>query len=116
MLVYAIVAVAVAAVFSLIMAFLALRGRGAPWVVSLLTLLTGGAGTWLVYQQVMGGEDKVMMPMGILAAALVALLLLLVSKLRGVAPSKALALLHTALWIGGAALLGTMIFIHNLTY
>lgn len=110
MLVYAIIAIAIAAIFSLVIAFIALRGKSVPWVISLLQLLAGGGGLWLVYNQVMGGEDKVMLPFGVLAVALLAALIVMFRQ------SKGLALLNTVLWLLGGGLLIAMVFIHNLTY
>ncbi len=116
MLVYALILLAIAGLISLVVAFSALRGQAASWIMSLLQLVTGGAGLWIVLQSVMGGEDKVTLPFAVLAIAFIAGLYMALSQLRGGSASRGVALVHTGLWIIGVGLLGAMMFIHNLTY
>ena len=115
MLVYALILFAVAAIIGLIMAGCIFRGRTAPWLLSLLHLGFGGAALVLVYQTFAGGEERIMTALAVLIAAAVLGLYLALQHLRGVVAPKTVVLLHFLVGVAGVGLLGTMVYIHNLT-
>ncbi len=116
MLVYALILFAVAALIGLIMAASVLRGRLAPWFLSLLHLVLGASGLFLVYQTFAGGEERIMTAFALLVTAAVLGLYLALQHVRGVVASKAVVFLHFLLGAAGVGLLGTMVYIHNLTF
>ena len=116
MLVYAIILLGVAALVGLVMAVSVLRGKLAPWVLSLLHLALGGAALFLVFQSLMGGESRVMLPFAVLGVAALGGLYLASIHLKKRAAPKGVVLVHAGLGAVGFALLVTMVYIHNLTF
>jgi hypothetical protein len=111
MLVYAVIVFAVAALGGLIMAMSVLRGRLAPWALSLIHAGLGAAGLILVILAVVGGAGS---------NATIALVILLVAALggfflasfhlRGKVGPKPVVLIHASVAVIGFLLLAGTAF------
>lgn len=115
MLVYAIIIFAIAALGGLILAFSVLRGKSAPWALSLLHGGLGAVGLILVLLTVMNGEGRVILPLVFLAIAAFGGLYLAMMHVRRQTPPKLMVVVHAGAALAGFALLISMVYIHNLT-
>ena len=115
MLVYAIIFFAVAALGGLVLASSVLRGKFAPWALSLLHAVLGAAGLFLVLKTVLEGEERIVTAFGILVIAALAGFYLAFKHLKQQIPPKGLVILHAGVGVAGFALLVSMVYIHNLT-
>ncbi len=111
MLVYAVIVFAVAALGGLVLASSVLRGKFAPWGLSLLHAALGATGLILVLLAVVKGSE------GAIAAALIILLVaalggfyLASMHLRKSIPPKGVVVIHAALAVTGFVILAGRVF------
>ena len=115
MLVYAIIFFAVAALGGLVLASSVLRGKFAPWALSLLHAVLGAAGLILVLKTLMEGEERIFTAFVILVITALGGFYLAFKHLKQQIPPKGLVILHAGAAVAGFALLVSMVYIHNLT-
>lgn len=96
MLIQSIVIFAIAAIGGLILATHVLRGRFAPWALSLLHALLGAAGLVLLIVTVLQGHagDRLLAALGLLVLAALGGFFLASFHLRRKLPPKAVVLVH----------------------
>ena len=107
MLLYALIVFAIAAVGGLVLASSVLRGKLAPWAISILHALLGATGVVILLLQVVQGSagGRVVGALGILvAAALGGFYLASLHARKTVAP-KAVVLMHAGLAVVGVLVL-----------
>ena len=112
MLSFAVIVFAIAAVGGLILALHVLRGRFAPWYLSILHALLGAVGLILVLLAVVGDEGSSLI-LGALLTLVVAALggfFLASFHARKTLPPKPIVILHAFLAIVGFGLLVTGVF------
>ncbi len=118
MLVYAILVFLVSAVGGVFMAYRILNGEFAPWAVSLLHLVLGGAGLVLVLLAVMAGEGGFLgqLTFATLLVAALGGFWLAVVHLRKRVASSGLVILHACVAIAGVMMLvGTAFLFAEMT-
>jgi hypothetical protein len=111
MLMYALIVFAIAAVGGLVLASSVLRGKLAPWAVSILHALLGATGLVLLLWQVVQGSTggRVLGALGLLvAAALGGFYLAALHGRKTVAP-KMVVVLHAGLAVVGVLVLVTAV-------
>jgi hypothetical protein len=103
---------AIAAVGGLILALHVLRGKFAPWLLSILHALLGAAGLVLVLLAVVGDEGGSLILGSLLTLVVAALggFFLASFHVRKTLPPKAIVVLHALLAIVGFGLLVTGVF------
>jgi len=115
MLVYAIIIFAIAALGGLVLASSVLRGKFAPWALSLLHAGLGAAGLVLMAMTIMNGEDRIMTAFGVLVVAALGGFYLAFKHLKQEIAPKGIVVIHAGAAVAGFALLVSMVYIHNLT-
>ena len=111
MLVYAVIVFAIAALGGLVMAASVLRGRLAPWALSLLHAGLGAAGLILVLLAVLAGAaQNATIALVILAIAALGGFFLASFHLRGTPGPKPVVLIHASVAVIGFLLLTATAF------
>lgn len=103
MLTYALIVFAVAAVGGLILASSVLRGRLAPWVLSVVHALLGATGLVLLIVTVLQGATagRVTAALGLLVVAALGGFYLASIHLRGKVAPKAVVFIHAGVAVAG---------------
>lgn len=103
MLNYAVLIFAIAALGGLVLAAHVLRGKFAPWVVSVLHAALGAAGIVTLLLGVLQGHDaqRVLAALGLLLLAALGGFFLASFHVRRKLPPKAVVLLHAGLAVAG---------------
>ncbi len=103
MLIYALVIFAVAAVGGLILAASVLRGKLAPWALSVLHALLGATGLVLLILTVLqgAGAGRLLAALGLLVVAALGGFYLASIHLRGKVAPKGIVFLHAGLAVVG---------------
>jgi hypothetical protein len=114
MLAYAIVLLAITAVGGLVLASYVLRGKLAPWMLSLLHAGLGAGGLILALLTILNGESRVLLPFVILTVAALLGFYLASHHLKQKLPSNAVVIVHAGVAVLGFLALVSMVFIHNL--
>jgi len=111
MLNYALIVFAVAAVGGLILAASVLRGRLAPWALSLVHAGLGAVGLILTVVAVLGGAGGVVpIALGVLVVAALGGFYLASVHLRGTPGPKAVVVIHALAAVTGVVLLAGAAF------
>ncbi len=110
MLVTALVCFLVAALGGLALASFVLRGRLAPWALSLLHAALGAAGLVLVILAVLNGADAARIALVVLLVTALGGFFLASFHLRGRPGPKPVVVLHALLAVTGVALLANAAF------
>jgi hypothetical protein len=103
MLTYALIVLAIAAVGGLLLAGNVLRGRLAPWALSIVHALLGATGLVLLIVIVLQGSTpgRVTAALGLLVVAALGGFYLASLHLRGTVAPKVVVLLHAGLAVAG---------------
>ena len=103
MLIYALIVFAVAALGGLVLASSVLRGRLAPWAISILHALLGASGLVLLVVSVLQGQGagRVTAALGILVLAALGGFYLAALHLRKQVAPKAIVFMHAGLAVVG---------------
>lgn len=112
MLNYALIVFAIAAVGGLILAAHVLRGKFAPWALSLLHALLGATGLVLLITLLMQGDapQKVMVGFVLLLLAALGGFFLASFHVRKQLPPKAVVLVHAGVAVAGFLTLLSLLF------
>lgn len=107
---YAVIIFAIAALGGLFLVSYVLRGRLAPWAVSILHALLGAAGLVVLLLAVLqGGAGRVTAALGLLVVAALGGFYLASLHLRGTVAPKGVVFLHAGLAVVGFLTLLTVI-------
>ena len=111
MLTYALIVFAVAAVGGLVLASSVLRGKLAPWALSILHALLGATGLVLLLLGVMGGSGagRAVAALGLLVVAALGGFYLASMDLRKTVAPKGVVFLHAGLAVVGFLVLLTVV-------
>lgn len=103
MLTYALIIFAVAALGGMVLAAHVLRGKFAPWVVSILHALLGASGLLLLAMAVLSGtaSGRATVALVILVAAALGGFYLATMHLRGKIAPKTVVLIHASVAVAG---------------
>lgn len=103
MLNYALLVFAIAALGGMLLAASVLRGKLAPWALSVVHALLGATGLGLLLVMLLQGaaSTRVVAALGLLAVAALGGFYLASIHLRGKLPPKAVVLLHAGLAVAG---------------
>lgn len=111
MLNYALISFAVAAVGGLVLAASVLRGRLAPWLLSLVHAALGALGLVLTLMAVLNGSSgAVSLALGILVVAALGGFFLASFHLRGEPGPKAVVVVHALAAVTGVVILAAAAF------
>lgn len=112
MLVYALVAFAIAAVGGLVLAAGVLRGRLAPWALSLLHALLGATGLLLLVALIVQGAavQRVLAAFALLLLAALGGFFLASFHLRRQLPPRAVVVVHAGVAVAGFLTLLSVLF------
>lgn len=107
MLTPALIVFAIAALGGIVLAAHVLRGRFAPWAVSVLHALLGAAGLVLLLVQVVQGSaaGRVLAALGLLLVAALGGFFLAALHARRTLPPRAVVVLHAGLAVAGLLVL-----------
>lgn len=112
MLEYALIVLAIGAVGGLVMAARVLRGRFAPWALSVLHALLGATGLVLLILLMLQGSppQRVLVGFGLLVLAALGGFFLASFHLRRTLPPKAVVIIHAGAAVAGFLTLLSLFF------